>query len=211
MKRSFVAMALIMVLCLSQFLIGNAAGKALDITDTIVVNEGDAANNAYELEKTDAGVVVKGTSTKGEWACLKGAIDGNAKEYAKLVLKVEGKAGTTLKLKLEGGVDSAVIESGWEHANFNDPVLVDGEQTIEWTLDPAWLTSDGGQSLVIFINPGKAGATDEVTFKSVKLVTADYVEPEIDDTADINVAPLYAVLVLGVAVVAFASKKRFAR
>lgn len=35
--------------------------------------------------------------------------------------------------------------------------------------------------------------------------------PSIDDTADINTAPLYAVLVLGVAVVAFASKKRFAR
>jgi len=35
--------------------------------------------------------------------------------------------------------------------------------------------------------------------------------PGIDDTADINTAPLYAVLVLGLAVVAFASKKRFAK
>jgi len=35
--------------------------------------------------------------------------------------------------------------------------------------------------------------------------------PSIDDTADINTLPLYAVLAMGVAVVTFASKKRFAK
>lgn len=35
--------------------------------------------------------------------------------------------------------------------------------------------------------------------------------PSIDDTADINTLPLYAVLAMGVAVVIFASKKKFAK
>jgi len=48
-------------------------------------------------------------------------------------------------------------------------------------------------------------------FTLVKTAGAPAPGPGIDDTADINTAPLYAVLVLGLAVVAFASKKRFAK
>lgn len=215
MKRSFVAMVLILVLCMSQFLIGNAEGTAVDIVDTMYINEGDAANNCYKLEKTEDGVVVKGTSMKSEWACLKGVIEGNAKEYAKMLITVDGKAGVTLKLKLEGGSNAAVIETGWADT-IGDVALTDGVQVIEWPLNADWLTDNDAQSLVIFMNPGVAGATEEITIKSVKLCTADYEEPvveepSIDDTSDINAAPLYAVLVLGLAVVAFASKKRFAR
>ncbi len=213
MKKSFVAMALILVLCMSQFLIGNAAGKAMDITDSIAVNEGDAAAGAFTSEEVEGGVKFTGTSAKGEWACLMGSIEGNAKEYTKIKVVVEGKAGTVLKLKLQdGGAD--VIESN------PDFTLVDGEQVLEWTVEAKNLTEAGGQKFVIFVNPGKAGATDPIIIKSVKLCTPDYEEPvetpdtgdtEIDDTADINTAPLYAVLVLGVVVVAIASKKRFAR
>ena len=53
---------------------------------------------------------------------------------------------------------------------------------------------------------------DLMLFKAVAPETPNGPEgPGIDDTADINTMPLYAVLVLGVAVVAFASKKRFAK
>jgi len=48
-------------------------------------------------------------------------------------------------------------------------------------------------------------------FTLVKTAGAPAPGPGIDDTADINTAPLYAVLVLGLAVVAFASRKRFAK
>lgn len=212
MKKSFVAMALILVLCMSQFLVGNAAGKALDITDTIAVNDADATLGAYSFEKTDAGIVVSGTSKKDNYSCLKGTVDGNAKEYAKLVVKVEGKAGTVLKLKFEGGVDAAVIETSWPQANFADPVLIDGEQTIEWTLDPAWLTSNGGQTFVMFINPGVMGATDPVVIKSVKLVTADYVEPVVPETPEtgdsFNMVPAVMMVLAAFAFVAAYAKKR---
>lgn len=214
MKKSFVAMALILVLCMSQFLIGNAEGKALDITDTIAVNEGDATAGAFTFEKANGEIKVAGTANKGAWAFLKGTVEGNAKEYAKLVIKVEGKAGVSLKLKFEGGTDAEVIETGWPQANFTDPVLVDGEQTIEWTLNPAWLTSNGGQTMIIFVNPDKAGATEQITIKSVKLVTADYVEPVVPETPEtgdsFNMVPaVMMVLAAFVFVAAYAKKRAF--
>lgn len=176
MKKSFVAMALIMVLCMAQFLIGNAAGKAVEISDTVVIPEWDISG-AYTAEKVDGGLKITGTAAKGEYSCVMGAISGNAKEYAKMLITVEGKAGTTLKLKLEAGTDAAVIETGWDQT-IKDPVLVDGEQVIEWPLDAAWLTSNGGQNLVIFVNPGVAGASEPVIIKSIKLCTSDYAEEE---------------------------------
>ena len=224
MKKSIVAMALIMVLCMAQCLIGNAAGKAQDIT--IAVNDGDAANGAITSENVEGGVKFTGTASKGEWSCLKGTIEGNAKEFAKLVLEVEGKAGTVLKLKLEGGTDAAVVETSWPQANLADPVLVDGVQTIEWTLDPTWLTSNGGQSLIIFINPGVAGATEPVIIKSVKLCTADYADEQpteapteaptqapsnTNDGGKFPVVPVVAaVVVVAVLAVVLAKKKKAA-
>lgn len=229
MKKSFVAMALIMVLCMAQFLIGNAAGKAVEISDTVVIPEWDTSG-AYTAEKVDGGLKITGTAAKGEYSCVMGAISGNAKEFAKMLITVEGKAGTTLKLKLEAGTDAAVIETGWDQT-IKDPVLVDGEQVIEWPLDAAWLTSNGGQNLVIFVNPGVAGASEPVIIKSIKLCTSDYAEEEptteapteepteaptqapsnTDDGGKFPVVPVVAaVVVVAVLAVVLAKKKKAA-
>lgn len=199
MKKSFVAMVLILVLCLSQFMIGNAEGKAIDITDTIAIPEWDTSG-AYTVETVDGGLKVAGTDTKGEYSCIQGTIEGDVSEYTVIRFVVDGAAGLVIQPKLEANG----TEQGF--------TLEGGEQVIEWVVDDKLVES----KLTIFVNPGVAGATDSVIIKSVKICTADYEEPvveepSIDDTADINTAPLFAVLVLGLAVVAFASKKRFAR
>lgn len=77
--------------------------------------------------------------------------------------------------------------------------------------------SDGSNTLIFGPFPMDSVATSEnifvlelMFFEKTTVSGTPVPGPGIDDTADINVAPLYAVLVLGVAVVAFASKKRFA-
>ena len=207
MKKSFVAMALILVLCMSQFLIGNAAGKALDIN--VVVPEWDTSG-AYTGEEVDGGVKFTGTSAKTEWSCVMGTMEGNLKEYAKLVMVVDGVAGTEIMLKLQNGKNE-------ENKNI-DPVekkytLEGGVQTIEWTLEAANLTTNG-QEFVIFIEPGDLGATNPVIVKSAKLCTADYVEPAVPETPEtgdsFNMVPaVMMVLAAFVFVVAYAKKRAF--
>ena len=135
----------------------------LDITDTIKIN----GTSTYILEKETEGYKVTATSSKGTWDYFYFTLDFNVKDYSIFEIVVEGPEGVKYMTKLEaGGVTATEVGR----------VLSGKEEKIYWTVQPANLTSTGGEKFIIFLNYNVSGANpvnpEYIIIKSIKLYRA---------------------------------------
>ncbi len=139
-----------------------AKWSSLNTRTAIDLSDGWAANSSseYSTEVVSDGVKFSALDTKGEWAYVYTTINYGVKTYNTIMLNLEGTEGIQILLKLEGG-DATVKEEYF--------TLTGEDQTILWNVDDTYLSSISGQMLMIFLNPGVAGATaDAAEYVTVK-------------------------------------------
>jgi len=163
--------------------------KEVTVADGIVT--GDLS--VWTVEPMNTGVSIKGELG---YIIYKGETDfenaKNGKADKAWEWQVEAKDGGLFRIYWVGQTDTVVV-------GFRDNIK-DGGSILKFAPFPL-LSVEGSSNIFVL---------DLMLFEKTTVSGTPVPGPGIDDTADINAAPLYAVLVLGIAVVAFASKKRFA-
>ena len=106
-------------------------------------------DGVYVISESAEGTTYTVTDKTDTYSFLYDSININAKEFRVVEATFTGTKGCHVLFKLEGGNTAAVEKS----------VLMTGEkQTFTWVVKEANMTEEGGQRLLIFLNPGNQGS-----------------------------------------------------
>ena len=106
-------------------------------------------DGVYVISESAEGTTYTVTDKTDTYSFIYDFINLNAKEFRVVEATFVGTKGCHILFKLEGGNAAAVEKS----------VLMTGEeQTFTWVVKAANMTDEGGQRLLIFLNPGNKGS-----------------------------------------------------
>lgn len=156
--KKICALCMILVLSFSSFVISSAAEGSKDITSKLTLNPADSVA-AYTKEAVGSGYKITSTADKGEWACFWFELDGSIRDYTKFEFNFTGTANKNYLLKIEG---NGQVEE--------QKTMTGSKETVVWQPDTTNVKDpeEGAVKLVVFLNPGTAGAGAGMTIESVK-------------------------------------------
>lgn len=135
-------------------------------------------DSVYDVATENDGIKFTATAGKGEWSYVYAPInlDLYTKNYNTVVITLQGTKDSEALLKVQFG----------KQANGNDDIVptetkvkLTGEvQTVEWVLPTESLTANGNSKFMIFLNGGKAGASETPEYVKVKDLTVYRTVPE---------------------------------
>ena len=111
------------------------------------------------------------TPNKKEFSWVKTNINYGINDYNAIVINVIGSKGTNILVKIEGGNVSAKEEQF---------TLTGEEQTIIWELSENYMSKEGGQTFLFFLNPNISGCSETPEFLTIKSCSIYKIKNEVD-------------------------------